>query len=88
MSKQYSTQEFNFKEPAVYKIVVQGVIDPQWTETNWGLQVSVSKGKGSQSITSMVGQINDQAALSGILSMLYDMHMTVISVNMLIEIEK
>ena len=87
MVTKYNKREINFKDPAIYRIVIQGSIDPQWSDPHWGLQVNISKSKDGKSITSMVGRINDQSALAGILSMLYDMQMTVISVNMLSEIE-
>ena len=76
-----------FKNAAIYKIVVQGELNAEWPIQSWGLQVNVQKVKGKKTITSLVGQINDQSALSGILNKLYDIHMTVISVNMLSEIE-
>jgi hypothetical protein len=72
----------NFKKPTIYKIVVQGTIDTNSWDYFSGLQISVNKNK---STTSLIGMISDQSALSGILSKLYDMHMTVISVNMLSE---
>ena len=74
--------EFNFKEPAIYKIVIHGRLNSKWSDTFMGMQIDI----GQRSITSLIGKINDQAALSGILNMLYDMHLTVISVNMLSEI--
>lgn len=76
-----------FKNAAIYKIVVQGELNAEWPLLSWGLQVNVQKGKGQKPITSLVGQINDQSALSGILNKLYDLHFTVISVNMLSEME-
>jgi len=48
-----------------------------------GLQLSVEKGEGQKYVSTLIGKIDDQAALSGILNMLYDMHITVISVQML-----
>ena len=84
----YKTIDFGFKEPAIYKIVVLGGMDSQYVNQLWGLQATVLKKKGEKSITTLIGQINDQSALSGILTMINDMHMTVISVNMLSEIEE
>ncbi len=87
MKETIINKEFSFRKPAIYKIVVQGEIDAEWSDRLWGLQVNISKAKNGKPITSLVGQINDQSALSGILTTLNDMHMTVISVNMLSEIE-
>lgn len=78
---------FNFKKAAIYKIVVNGMIDESWSDRYSGMQISIERKKGKAIITTLVGEIRDQAALSGILTNLYEMHMTVISVNMLSEIE-
>ena len=81
----YINMDFDFKKAAIYKIVIKGEFEDGWPERFWGMQVHKDKGKNT--ISSLVGRITDQAALSGILNMLYDKHMTVISVNMLSEIE-
>lgn len=79
--------EYNFTKPAIYKIVVQGKIDDKLSESILDLQVNVEKGAGQKYFSTLIGKINDQAALSGILNTMYNMHITVISVNMLSEIE-
>ena len=78
--------DFSFTKVAIYKIVVKGEINDGWLERMWGFHLSKDKKKKGVSV--IVGQIADQSALSGILNTLYDKHMTVISVNMLSEIEK
>jgi len=79
--------EYNFTSPAIYKIVVQGRIGNELSDSMVSLQINIEKGEGKKSISTLIGEINDQAALSGLLNMLYDMHITVISVNMLSEIK-
>ena len=76
----------NFKKAAVYKIIVKGKIYEGFTERMQGMQLKVESGTNRESYSTLVGEIRDQAALSGILNDLYDMHMTVISVNMLTDI--
>ena len=83
----YKTTDFGFKEPAIYKIVVLGGMDSQYVNQLWGLQATVLKKKGEKSITTLIGQINDQSALSGILTMINDRQLIVVSVNMLSELE-
>lgn len=85
MKELYTNMDFDFKKAAIYKIIVKGEFIDGYPERLWGMQVHKEKGKNI--ISSLVGRIADQAALSGILNMLYDKHMTVISVNMLSEIE-
>ena len=79
--------EFNFQKPAVYKIKVHGEIEKSWADKLQGLQINIERSQSKSTISVLVGQINDQSALSGVLNTLYDMHMTVISVHMLSEFE-
>jgi len=87
MKSKDKEQDFSFSKAAIYKIVVQGELDQNWSLKEWGLQLNTIRGSDRKVFSSLVGQINDQAALSGILNALYDRHMTVVSVNMLSEIE-
>ena len=78
-----SLSEFSFRKPAVYKIIVQGELDASWSGRLGGLQINVDRSKDKKPITVLIGQINDQSALSGILTALYDFHFPIISVNLL-----
>lgn len=77
---------FSFKKAAIYKIVVNGLIDDSWSDHYRGMQINVERKKGEAIFSTLVGEIRDQAALSGVLNNLYEMQMTVISVNMLSQI--
>jgi len=77
----------NFKNAAIYKIVVQGIVQESLSDRYRGMQITVERKKGKAAISTLVGEIRDQAALSGVLNTIYDSHLTVISVNMLSEIE-
>ena len=86
MTKKNKSLEYNFTSPAIYKIVVQGKVDNKLADHMLGLQLNVEKEAGQKYFSTLIGKINDQAALSGILNTLYDMHITVISVNMLSDV--
>ena len=75
--------EFSFQKPAVYKIKVQGAISGSLTDRFGGLQINVDRSKDKNPVTILIGQINDQSALSGVLTALYDFHFPIISVNLL-----
>ena len=77
----------NFKNAAIYKIVVQGIVQESLSDRYRGMQITVERKKGKAIISTLIGEIRDQAALSGVLNTIYDSHLTVISVNMLSEIE-
>ena len=71
------------KGPATYRIIVQGTIDPSWASSLAGMSISERQsGKGgTESI--LVGRLPDQAALSGVLNNLYDLHLPVLSADCL-----
>ena len=75
--------KFSFRKPAVYKIEVQGELNKNFTERLGDMQISVDRSQENGPVTVLVGQINDQAALSGILTALYNFQFTIISVVML-----
>ena len=79
--------EFKFQNPAVYKIKVGGLLSDNWSERLGGMQINIDRSKGEEPVTTLVGQINDQSALSGVLNTLYENHLSIISVSMLNEKE-
>jgi hypothetical protein len=63
-----------------YQIKVQGMIDPSWSEWFNGMEISVDFGGGTECVTSVTGQVGDQATLRGILNHLWDLNLTILSV--------
>ena len=78
-----TSSKFSFIKPSVYKIKVLGDLNVSWSERLGGLQISIERSKDRDPVSVLIGQINDQSALSGILNTLYENHLTIISVNML-----
>jgi hypothetical protein len=77
-------KEYTFDKPGNYRIRVQGMIDESWSERLGGLLITsggIEDQKGS--VTELVGQVRDQAELSGVLNTLYELHMTLLSVEYL-----
>ena len=75
--------EFSFQKPSIYKIRVEGEIQENWSEKFQGLKISVKRSLRGKPVSVLTGKINDQSALSGLLNMLYDYNMTILSVKML-----
>jgi hypothetical protein len=61
----------------LYRIRVEGVLDPIWSEWLGGMTVSHEPG----SVTTLSGSVRDQAELFGLLIKVRDMGLTLISVN-------
>ncbi len=65
--------------PAIYRICVKGALGPEWSNRLAGMQITqVDEGK-----TLLVGRLSDQAALAGVLTALYELHLPVSSVECL-----
>ena len=78
--------ELSFSKPAIYKIMIKGELNEVWSERLGGMQINVLRSGAKEPVSVLVGQVNDQAALSGMLNTLYESHCTIISVNMLEDI--
>jgi len=72
-----------FDRPAIYQISVQGRIDPTWSDRLEGMVICQSTVEADSLITSLEGELSDQAALAGVLNTLYELHLPVISVKRL-----
>jgi len=72
-----------FTGSAIYKITVEGVLNEDMWDRIPGLQISVDRSEPDVPVSVMVGWIEDQSALSGVLNTIYENHYTIISVNML-----
>lgn len=78
-----SKTEFNFTKPAFYKIKVLGDLSEQWSNRLGGMQITVDRSKNHDPVSVLVGRINDQAALAGVLNSLYGLHMSILSVSIM-----
>ena len=72
-----------FDRPAVYQIVVQGRIDPNMSDLLGGMTISPATAEEGLPVTTLEGDLKDQAALAGVLNTLYELHLPVISVKRL-----
>jgi hypothetical protein len=69
-----------FDSSATYQIIVQGRIDPTWSDRLEGMKISLVIRDDGHPVTTLEGRLSDQAALAGVLNSLYELHLTVISV--------
>lgn len=64
-----------------YRIRVQGVVDARWSDWLGGMAITTQHREGEAMHTDLVGRVPDQAALAGILNALYEMHLSLLSVE-------
>lgn len=72
-----------FDRPAVYRISVQGRIGESLADRLGGMDLTVILIDGGGAITTLSGELCDQAALAGVLNTLYEWHLPVLSLQRL-----
>ena len=73
--------------PTTYRIRVQGRLDDTWADRLGGMAITADTTADKPSVTILVGHLADQAALSGVLNTLYELHMPLLTVENLDEIQ-
>ncbi len=63
-----------------YQIKAQGLVDPSWSEWFSGMDLVVETGTDGKMVTTLTGPVVDQAALRGIVTRLWDLNLTLVSI--------
>ena len=71
-----------FDGPALYRIRVRGEVPARWSSRLEGMAITVQTSTGLP-ITTLTGELEDQASLTGVLRTLYELHLPVLSVECL-----
>ena len=74
------SQRIALDAPAVYQIQVQGMISQHWLGYFDEMDISV-EGEDGTAITTLTGQIVDQAALQGMLQKIYTLGLVLVKVE-------
>ncbi len=69
------------RQPAHYEIRVRGKLDDHWSDWCGGLRFTSEAVEDGSLVTTLTGTVADQAALRGILVKLWDLGLTLLSVN-------
>jgi hypothetical protein len=81
---QLPSQRPSFDQPATYRIRVSGQIRPDWSDRLEGMTIALDRLDAGPPVTTLVGELSDQAALAGVLDTLYELlHLPVLSVECL-----
>ena len=84
MSKPGGIKTYPFDSPGNYRIRVLGLLDERFSERLGGLHIRHCSLKDHEGpATELVGQVRDQAELAGLLNNLYELHLTIRSVEYL-----
>ena len=64
-----------------YKIRVQGCLNARWSDRMGGATIQSHNDPDEAPVTELTGEFQDQAALAGVLSTLYDLRLPLLSVE-------
>ena len=74
--------------PATYRIRVKGHLDSSWSDRLGSLEITTSSQEDGPTVTILRGELQDQAALAGVLSALYNiLQMPLLSVEYLGDVQ-
>ncbi len=76
-----SSSHVNVDQPATYRIKLQGRLDESWSKWLDGMCISIERDARGASITTLTGQVADQAALFGLLSRIRDLGLPLLLVK-------
>ena len=83
MSDLQSWKDLKFEAPASYRIRVQGHLDDSWSDRLGGMVLTRAFTEDKQPMSILIGNLKDQAALSGVMNALYGLHLSVFSVELI-----
>ena len=72
-----------FDMPASYRIRIEGPLDKRWSAYLSGMAISSVRRPGESTVTTLTGELVDQAALMGVLNTVYDLGFTLLKVERL-----
>jgi hypothetical protein len=72
-----------FDSPATYRIGVEGRVPARWRDRLEGMTITERSPEAESPVTTLLGELSDQAALAGVLNTLYELHLPVLSVERL-----
>ena len=83
MSSEQSGKYLKFEKPATYRIRVTGHIDDSFSGQLGGMIITRAFTADTQPMTILIGHMKDQAALSGVLNEIYELHLPLLTLEAL-----
>ena len=85
MSESFTWKGFKLETPAKYRIRIDGHVKEALAVRLGDMAITNAFKKNGEPVSVLVGHLSDQASLSGVLNALYDLHLTLLSVENLDE---
>lgn len=74
-------KRITFGDLANYRIVVEGTLDSDWRHRLGDLSIDGAIDDDGVWVTTIAGEFADQAALNGLIHILYDLHLPIIRIE-------
>lgn len=81
--EQINLDDFQFSSSSIYEIKVQGELPISYSSRFGGMQISIAHQAEGKPVSTLIGMVQDQSELSGVLNSLYELHLPLISVSKL-----
>ena len=75
------TVDIDFAGAAIYRIVIQGELEPFYSDRLAGMAISTTHRDDRKPLLTLTGTVSDQAELNGVLETLYSLHLPIISLE-------
>ena len=85
MPEKYKKNTVKLWGPADYCIEVEGSINESWADCLAGMLISAHTRSNGSTFTTLSGRVRDQGELLGVLNSLYELHLPLLSLNLLDE---
>ena len=79
----YDLKRLTLGTPAVYRIDVKGRLDESWSDRLGGMTIKTNNCGDEAHVTTLTGPMRDQAELMGVLNSLYELHLPIVSVEVM-----
>jgi hypothetical protein len=67
--------------PATYRIEVEGYLDESWSDRLAAMRIVTRKRADQTIVATLTGWLRDQAELLGVLNSLYNLHLSILKVE-------
>jgi hypothetical protein len=83
MASSKTGENLKYNSIASYRICVKGYLDESWSERFNGMAIDNMTTGNTSPLTALVGTLGDQNALNGVLNSLYELHLPLVSLELL-----
>jgi len=77
------SRDLSFESPGTYRIRVRGHVDERYSDRLGDMVITKAFTSEKEPMTILIGPMKDQAALSGVLNELYELHMSLLTLELL-----